>query len=319
MHKKINLKIGIVMDSLKFININKDSSFAILLEAQKREHIIFYIEMNDLYLRKGHAYARTRLIKLKKNITEWYKVIEEKNILLSTLDVILMRKDPPFNAEFVYSTYILERAEETGVLVINKPQSLRDCNEKMYISCFPELIADTLVTRSYFKIREFWQKNQDIIIKPLDGMGGTSVFHIKKNDPNFSVIIETITNYETKYCMVQTYLPEIKLGDKRILLVNGKPIPWCLARIPSPGETRANLAAGGKGKVQELSKTDWKIANHLSPILRKKGLIFVGLDIIGDKLTEINVTSPTCICEIESEKNISITGMLLDYIEKTIR
>lgn len=318
MSKKINLKIGIVMDSIKLINIKKDSSFAILLEAQKRNHIIHYMEMNDLYLRKGNSYARTRLIILKKNTEQWYRFTKEQNISLSELDVIFMRKDPPFNTEFIYSTYILERAEEKGVLIINKPQSLRDCNEKMFISWFSELTTDTLVTRNIFNIRQFWEKYQDIIIKPLDEMGGSNVFRIKKNDPNFSVIVETMTNHEKKYCMIQNYLPEIKLGDKRILIVNGKPVPWCLARIPLIGETRANLAVGGIGKVQSLSKKDWKIANYLSPILKKKGLIFVGLDVIGDKLTEINVTSPTCICEIESQKKISITGMILDYIEKKI-
>ncbi|QCI25728.1 glutathione synthase [Buchnera aphidicola (Sitobion avenae)] len=318
MSKKKNLKIGIVMDSIESINIKKDSSFAILLEAQKRNHIIHYMEMNDLYLRKGHAYARTFLIKLKNDKKQWHSFIKEKNISLSELDVIFMRKDPPFNTEFIYSTYILERAEETGVLIINKPQSLRDCNEKMFISWFSELTTDTLVTRSLVKIREFWEKYQDVIIKPLDEMGGAHIFRIKKNDPNFSVIVETMTNYEKKYCMIQNYLPEIKFGDKRILIIDGKPVPWCLARIPSTRETRANLAVGGTGKVQSLSETDWKIANYLCPILKKKGLIFVGLDVIGDKLTEINVTSPTCICEIESEKKISITGMLLDCIEKRI-
>ncbi|QCI20668.1 glutathione synthase [Buchnera aphidicola (Brachycaudus cardui)] len=316
MYNKKKLKIGILMDAIESININKDSSFAILLEAQKRNHMIYYMEMNDLYLKKGYAYARIRLIKLKRNIEKWHTIIEEKNIPLNELDVILMRKDPPFNTEFIYSTYILERAEDEGVLVVNKPQSLRDCNEKIFTSWFPELTATTLVTRSYLQIRKFWEKHQDIIIKPLDGMGGTSVFRIQKNDSNFSVIIEIMTNYEKKYCMVQTYLPDVKNGDKRILIVNGKAISWCLARMPAIGETRANLAAGGIGKVQPLSRTDWEIANHLSPILKKKGLIFVGLDVIGDKLTEINVTSPTCICEIESQTHISITGLLLDYIEK---
>ncbi|WAI11728.1 MAG: glutathione synthase [Buchnera aphidicola (Macrosiphum albifrons)] len=318
MHKKTNLKIGILMDSIESINIKKDSSFAILLESQKRNHVIYYMEMNDIFLKKGHPYARTRLIKLKKNTKQWHQFIKEENISLSELDVIFMRKDPPFNTEFIYATYILERAEETGVLIINKPQSLRDCNEKMFISWFSDLTTDTLVTRNFFEIHKFWKKHQDIIIKPLDEMGGASIFRIKKNDPNFSVIVETMTKYEKKYCMIQNYLPEIKFGDKRILIVNGTPIPWCVARIAPTGETRANLALGGKGRIQSLSKTDWKIANYLSPILKKKGLIFVGLDVIGDKLTEINVTSPTCICEIESEKNISITGMLLDYIEKKI-
>ncbi|QCI20088.1 MAG: glutathione synthase [Buchnera aphidicola (Brevicoryne brassicae)] len=319
MYKKIKLKVGILMDSIESINIKKDSSFAILLESQKRNHLIHYMEMNDLYLQNGHPYARVRLIKLEKNIKKWHKVIDEKNISLNTLDVILMRKDPPFDTEFIYSTYILERAENAGVLIINKPQSLRDCNEKIFISWFSELTPDTLVTRNSSKIRQFWKKHQDVIIKPLDGMGGANIFRIKKNDPNFAVIVETLTHYEKNFCMVQAYLPKINLGDKRVLIVNGNPIPWCLARIPQIGETRANLAVGGKGKIQLLSQTDWEIANHLAPILKRKGLIFVGLDIIGDKLTEINVTSPTGICEIESEKNISITSILLDYIEKEIQ
>ncbi|QCI22372.1 glutathione synthase [Buchnera aphidicola] len=318
MYKNKSIKIGILMDPIESINIKKDSSFAILLEVQKRDHIIYYMEMNDLYLKNGRSYSRVRLIKLNNNVKKWYNIIDEKHISLNILDVILMRKDPPFNTEFIYATYILERAEHAGVLIINKPQSLRDCNEKMFISWFPEWTTDTLVTRSSFRIKKFFEEYQDIIIKPLNGMGGTSIFRIKKNDFNLSVIIETITNYEKRFCMVQAYLPKIKFGDKRVLLVNGKPIPWCLARIPKTGETRANLAAGGKGKVQSLSDIDWKIANHLAPILKRKGLILVGLDIIGDKLTEINVTSPTGICEIESEKNISITGILIDYIEEKV-
>lgn len=318
MTKKINIKIGIVMDSIKSINLQKDSSFAIILEAQKRNHIIHYMELNDLYLIKDIPYARSRIIVVKKNIEKWYQFTQEQHISLSELDVILMRKDPPFNTEFIYSTYILERAEKMGVLVINKPQSLRDCNEKMFISWFPELTTNTLVTRNINQIRQFWKKNQDIIIKPLDGMGGTNIFHIKKYDPNFSVIAEIMTHYETKYCMIQNYLSDIQFGDKRILIINGKAVPWCLARIAKTGETRANLAAGGTGKIQPLSDTDWKIANIVSPVLKKKGLIIVGLDVIGDKLIEINVTSPTCICEIELAQNISITSMLLDYIERHI-
>ncbi|QCI16194.1 glutathione synthase [Buchnera aphidicola] len=318
MYKKNNLKLGIIMDSIESINIKKDSSFAILLEAQKRNHAIYYMKMNDLYLKNGNPYAKTRIIKLIKNTQKWHEIIQEKNISLNELDVILMRKDPPFNTEFIYSTYILERAEEKGVLIINKPQSLRDCNEKMFISWFPELITNTLVTRNISKIRDFWIEHQDIIIKPLNGMGGASIFRIKKNDPNFTVIAEIMTNYERKYCMIQSFLKDVEFGDKRILVINGEAVSWCLARIPSLGETRANLAVGGNGKVQKLTQIDWKIANYLSPILKKRGLILVGLDVIGDKLTEINVTSPTCICEIESETKISITGMLLDYIEKKI-
>lgn len=306
------------MDPIQLIDIKKDSSFAILLEAQKRKHKIYYMEMNDLYLRKGESYATTRLIKVQKKQNDHFEFINKKDISLNKLDVILMRKDPPFNNEFIYATYILERAEEKGVLIINKPQSLRDCNEKIFTSWFSKFTPDTLVTRKLSKIREFWQEKKDIILKPLNEMGGKNIFRIKKNDPNFSVIVETLTQYQTKYCMIQTYLPEVKLGDKRILIINGKPIPWSLTRMPKDGETRANLAAGGKGIVQKLSEKDWKIANYLAPILKERGLILVGLDVIGDKLTEINVTSPTCICEIEEKKNISITSILINYIENKI-
>ncbi|QCI17346.1 glutathione synthase [Buchnera aphidicola (Aphis helianthi)] len=318
MNKKKILKIGIVMDPIQNIKIKKDSSFAILLEAQKRNHQIYYMEMNDLYLKKGHAYAKTRFIRIQKEINNYFTFTQEQNISLNELDVILMRKDPPFNMEFIYATYILERAEKSGVLVINKPKSLRDCNEKIFASIFEKFIPDTLVTRNISQIHDFWKKNQDIIIKPLDNMGGSSIFRIKENDVNFLVISETMTNYEKKYCMVQTYLPSVKYGDKRILMINGKAIPWCVARIPKKGETRANIAAGGTAEIKKLDKKDWEIANYLSPVLKEKGLIFVGLDVIGDKLTEINITSPTCICEIELSTNISISSMLIDYIEDKI-
>lgn len=318
MNKKKTLKIGIVMDPIQLIKVEKDSSFAILLEAQKRNHQIHYIEMNDLYLKKNQAYARTRFIKIQKKIKNHFNFIQEQNISLNELDVILMRKDPPFNMEFIYATYILERAEKNGVLIINKPKSLRDCNEKIFASLFDKFTPDTLVTRNISQMYNFWKKYKDVIIKPLDNMGGTNVFRIKENDTNFLVISEIMTNYEKKYCMIQSYLPSVKYGDKRILIINGKVIPWCVARIPKKDETRANIAAGGKAQIKKLDEKDWEIANYLSPILKEKGLIFVGLDIIGDKLTEINVTSPTCICEIELNINISITGMLMDYIENQI-
>ncbi|QFQ32699.1 glutathione synthase [Buchnera aphidicola (Aphis fabae)] len=318
MNKKKILKIGIVMDPIQFIKVEKDSSFAILLEAQKRNHQIHYMEMNDLYLKKNQAYARTRCIRIHKKTTNYFNFIQEQNISLNQLDVILMRKDPPFNIEFIYATYILERAEKEGVLIINKPQSLRDCNEKIFASLFDKFTPDTLVTRNISQIYNFWKQHKDIIIKPLDNMGGASIFRIKENDLNFLVIAEIMTNYEKKYCMIQTYLPLVKYGDKRIIIINGQTIPWCVARIPKKNETRANIAAGGTAKIQKLDKKDWEIADYLSPILKEKGLIFVGLDIIGDKLTEINVTSPTCICEIELNTNISITSMLIDYIENQI-
>lgn len=310
------IKLGIVMDPISNINLKKDSSFAMLQEAQKRGYQLYYMEMNDLFLSAGEAYATTRLLTVYSDKHHWFEFNNEQIIPLSELDVILMRKDPPFDTEYIYATYILERAENAGTLVINKPQSLRDCNEKLFTAWFAQFTPETLVTRQTKLLKEFYQEHQDIILKPLDGMGGASIFRVKRDDPNVSVIIETLTNHNTQYCMAQTYLPAIKDGDKRILVVNGVPVPYCLARIPQKGETRGNLAAGGHGEVRPLSESDWVIANAIGPKLKERGLLFVGLDIIGDKLTEINVTSPTCVKEIEAEHaNLSITGMLMDAIE----
>jgi len=312
------IKLGIVMDPITSINIKKDTSFAMLLEAQKRGYEIHYMEMNDLYLRAGEGRARTRLLSVEHNYDNWFEFGSEQDIALSDLNVILMRKDPPFDTEFIYATYILERAEEQGTLIVNKPQSLRDCNEKLFTAWFADLTPDTLVTRNASQIREFWQQHGDIILKPLDGMGGASIFRIKQEDPNLSVIIETLTDHGKFFCMAQNYLPAIKDGDKRVLVVDGEPVPYCLARIPKSGETRGNLAAGGRGEARPLTESDWEIARRVAPTLKEKGLIFVGLDIIGDKLTEINVTSPTCVREIEAAFPVSITGMLMDAIEKRL-
>ena len=229
-----------------------------------------------------------------------------------------MRKDPPFDTEYIYATYILERAENEGALIVNKPQSLRDCNEKLFTAWFPELTPTTLVTRRADKLKAFHQEHGDVILKPLDGMGGSSIFRVMKGDPNVSVIIETLTAMGENYCMAQTFVPDISNGDKRILVVDGEPMPYCLARIPAKGETRGNLAAGGRGEARPISETDRKIAETVAPVLKEKGLIFVGLDVIGDKLTEINVTSPTCIREIEAAFDISITGKLMDAIERRV-
>ena len=227
-----------------------------------------------------------------------------------------MRKDPPFDTEFIYATYILERAEDMGTLIVNKPQSLRDCNEKLFTAWFPSLTPNTLVTREAKHLRAFHEKHGDVIFKPLDGMGGASIFRLKKDDPNVGVIIETLTEHGHRFCMAQNFLPEIVDGDKRILVVDGEPVPYCLARIPAKGETRGNLAAGGRGEARPLTESDWAIARQVAPILKQKGLIFVGLDVIGDRLTEINVTSPTCAREIEAAyPEVSITGMLMDAIE----
>ncbi|MDU3055978.1 MAG: glutathione synthase, partial [Escherichia coli] len=273
-------------DPIANINIKKDSSFAMLLEAQRRGYELHYMEMGDLYLINGEARAHTRTLNVKQNYEEWFSFVGEQDLPLADLDVILMRKDPPFDTEFIYATYILERAEEKGTLIVNKPQSLRDCNEKLFTAWFSDLTPETLVTR---------------------------------NDPNLGVIAETLTEHGTRYCMAQNYLPAIKDGDKRVLVVDGEPVPYCLARIPQGGETRGNLAAGGRGEPRPLTESDWKIARQIGPALKEKGLIFVGLDIIGDRLTEINVTSPTCIREIEAEFPVSITGMLMDAIEARLQ
>ncbi|EKY3197988.1 glutathione synthase [Cronobacter turicensis] len=312
------IKLGIVMDPIASINIKKDSSFAMLLEAQRRGYELHYMEMADLYLNNGEGRARTRLVSVEQNYDKWYEFGTEQDIALADLDVVLMRKDPPFDTEFIYATYILERAEEKGTLIVNKPQSLRDCNEKLFTAWFADLTPHTLVTRNKAQLKAFWEKHGDIILKPLDGMGGASIFRVKEGDPNLSVIAETLTVLGSRYCMAQNYLPAIKDGDKRVLVVDGEPVPYCLARIPQGGETRGNLAAGGRGEPRPLTDSDWEIARRVGPTLKAKGLIFVGLDIIGDKLTEINVTSPTCVREIEAQYPVSITGMLMDAIEKRL-
>ncbi|EDL51224.1 glutathione synthetase [Vibrio mediterranei AK1] len=312
------LKLGIVMDPISSINIKKDSSFAMMLEAQRRGYEIHYMEMNDLHLDQGTAVADTKIVTLKEDPTGWYEFTSEQTIELSELDTVLMRKDPPFDTEYIYATYILERAEEKGTLIVNKPQSLRDCNEKLFTAWFPELTPTTIVTRKAEKIKQFRDQHGDVILKPLDGMGGASIFRVKQDDPNVSVIIETLTNHGQNYAMAQTFVPDISNGDKRILVVDGEPMPYCLARIPAKGETRGNLAAGGRGEARPLSETDKQIAEAVAPTLKEKGLIFVGLDVIGDKLTEINVTSPTCIREIEAAFDISITGKLMDAIERRL-
>jgi glutathione synthase len=315
----MTIKLGIVMDPISQVKVKKDSSMAMMLEAQKRGYEIYYMEMQDLYLYQGQCRAATQKVKVFDDTEHWYELEDEQDIALESLDAVLMRKDPPFDTEYIYATYMLERAEVAGTLIVNKPQSLRDCNEKLFTAWFPELTAKTLVTRKSEQIRAFHQEEKDVIIKPLDGMGGSSIFRIKEQDPNVGVIIETLTNHGNQYAMVQEFMPEIKDGDKRILIVNGEPMPYCLARIPAQGETRGNLAAGGTGRAQPLSASDKMIAETIAPELKKRGLYFVGLDVIGDKVTEINVTSPTCIREIEAAYPINISGKLMDAIEQNIQ
>lgn len=309
------IKLGIVMDPVSQINIKKDTSFAMLLEAQARGWELHYMELSDLYLWDGRAYAHTRTIEVERNPDQWYKFISQEDISLSEINVILMRKDPPFNQEYIYATYLLEQAERAGCLIVNKPQSLRDANEKLFTAWFPQCCAPSLVTRDPQRIRLFLQEHGEIIIKPLDGMGGASIFHVRKNDPNLSVILEIMTEHAGRYIIAQRYLPEIANGDKRILLIDGEPVPYALARIPAQGETRGNLAAGGRAEGRELTERDWWIANQVGPTLRDKGLIFVGLDVIGDYLTEINVTSPTCVQELDQLFELNISAKLMDTIQ----
>ena len=310
----MTLKIGIVMDPIGTINYKKDSSLAMLLEAQSRGWQLFYMEQPDLYMAHDIARASMKPLQVFDDANKWFQLDEAEDLALDSLDAILMRKDPPFDMNYIYSTYLLEKAEEKGTLIINKAQSLRDANEKLFTNNFAECMPPTLVSSQAKHIKAFYQTHKDIILKPLDGMGGASVFRIKEGDSNLGVIIETLTQHGTMLTMAQRFIPEITQGDKRILLVNGEPIPYALARIPAKGETRANLAAGGEGVGVELTDRDRWICQQVAPLLKAKGLIFVGIDVIGDYLTEVNVTSPTCIRELDKQYNINISALLMDWI-----
>jgi len=312
------IKLGVVMDPIGSINVKKDSTLAMLVAAQARGWEIHYMEMNDLYLEAGEARARTRGLSVSYDPDGWYEFGSEQDIALSELSVILMRKDPPFDTEYIYATYLLELAEAAGSLVVNKPQSLRDANEKLFTAWFPLCMPACLVTRNKKRLREFLARHDDIVVKPLGGMGGESVFRVQQNSPNIGVIFETLTRHETIYAMAQKYIPEIVDGDKRILMIDGEPVPYALARVPQAGETRGNLAAGGKGVGVELSEHDRWICSQVAPTLKEKGLLFVGLDVIGEYLTEINVTSPTCIRELDDQFGLDIAGQLMDVIEKKL-
>ncbi|MGV8862554.1 MAG: glutathione synthase [Pseudomonas sp.] len=315
----MSVRLGIVMDPIEDISYKKDSSLAMLLAAQDRGWSLFYMEQHDLYQNAGQARARMKPLKVFADPEHWFELEAEVDSGLDDLDVILMRKDPPFNMEFVYSTYLLEQAERAGVLVVNRPQSLRDCNEKLFATLFPQCTPPTLVSRRMDILREFAELHGDVILKPLDGMGGTSIFRHREGDPNLSVTLEILTANGTQQIMAQGYLPAIKDGDKRILMIDGEPVPYCLARIPAAGETRGNLAAGGRGEARPLTPHDRWIAAEVGPTLRERGLLFVGIDIIGEHLTEINVTSPTCIREIDNAYGTNIASMLMDAIEKKLK
>lgn len=314
----MTIKLGIVMDPIRAIKIAKDSSFAMLLEAQARGYRMFYMELDDLILRDGRSFARMHSLRVRRDQASWFELADEAIRPLDDLDVVLMRKDPPFDTEYIYATYLLELAESRGTLVVNKPASLRDANEKLFTAWFPQCCPPTLVTRDRSRVREFLDEHDEIVLKPLDGMGGASIFRVARGDPNLSVILETMTLHPSRFVMAQRYLPAIAEGDKRILVVNGEPVPYALARIPAQGESRGNLAAGGRAEGRPLTERDRWIVDQVAPTLREKGLAFVGLDVIGDHLTEINVTSPTCIQELDRQFGLNIAGQLMNHIETTL-
>lgn len=308
------IKLGVVMDPIGSITTYKDTTLAMLLEAQSRGWEIHYMEQGDLFQRDGESFARMCGLRVYDDSAHWFDLEQPHTQPLASLDIILMRKDPPFDMEYVFSTYLLELAESKGVLVVNKPQGLRDANEKMFTTWFPQCMPSTLVTRRRNQIREFLDEQRDIIVKPLDSMGGASVFRLREGDPNIGVVLETVTAYDSRSVMAQRFVPEIVDGDKRILLIDGDPVPYALARMPPAGETRANLAVGGKGRGVELSDRDRWICEQVRDDLQDRGLIFVGLDVIGDFLTEVNVTSPTCVRELDKIYGINISAKLMDCI-----
>ncbi|ATZ73577.1 glutathione synthase [Idiomarina sp. X4] len=311
-------KLAMVMDPIADVKTEKDTSFRLLLEAQARGYQCFYLELGDLVIDNGNPMAFVQEVTVRDQKTDFYSLKDSEYLPLDSFDVIMMRKDPPFDSEFLYATHILELAEHRGSLVVNKPQSLRDCNEKLFTSWFADAIADTVVSARADVIKAFHKEHGDVILKPLDGMGGASIFKVTADGNNLGVIIETLTEKGRRYAMAQKYLPEIKDGDKRILIIDGEPVPYSLARIPSAGETRGNLAAGGTGRAQPLSDSDWALARKVGPELKKKGLILVGLDVIGDRITEINVTSPTCMREIENAYDINIAELVFEAVESKL-
>ncbi len=314
----MTVKIGVVMDPIESIKPVKDSSLAMMLAAQSRGWELYYLTPDELYLDQGEARASYNRITVRDDEQDWFTHGEKVDGPLGDLDVILMRVDPPFDMDFIYITYILERAEAAGALVVNRPNALRDCNEKLFTAWFPEHCPKTLVSASQKRLRARLMELGDAIIKPLDGMGGESIFRMRANEPNIGVILEHMTLRGKRQCMMQEFLPQITEGDKRVLVVDGEPVPYTLARIPTKGETRGNLAAGGKGVAMPLTDAERAIAEAVAPELVRRGLMFVGLDMIGGKLTEINVTSPTCIREIDAAYGIDIAGQLMDAIERKL-
>jgi glutathione synthase len=312
------MKFAFIVDPLDDFKIYKDTTFAIMREAAARGHDLYVMEQHDLFWRSGTVLGTAQRLHLTGAQDAWYQLGAAADTPLAGFDAVLMRKDPPFDMEYVYSTYLLELAEAQGARVFNRPRAIRDFNEKVAIARFPQFTAPSVITRREDVIRAFLAEHGDIILKPLDGMGGVSVFRVHAQDHNVSVIIETVTHYGRRTIMVQRFIPEIRDGDKRVLLIGGEPVPWCLARIPKPGETRGNLAVGGTGLARELTARDREIAETLGPPLAREGLLLVGLDVIGDYLTEVNVTSPTCFQEIMQQTGFNVAGMMLDALEKSV-
>jgi glutathione synthase len=313
------LKTGVVMDPIGDIKSYKDSTFAMLLEAQQRGHALYYMEPGDLFTKDGRAFARMQQLEVRDNTTDWFSLSAVGSMPLDELDIVLMRRDPPFDMNYIYTTYMLELAEDAGTLVINRPQSLRDANEKFFITNFPQCCVPMVISSRSELIREFVSQHGRCVVKPLDGMGGESVFQVSDTDMNLNVILETITRHDSRPVMAQKYIDEISQGDKRILMVNGEPVPYALARFAGEGDFRGNLAKGGSSKGVPLSERDRWICSQVGPELKKRGILFSGLDVIGDWLSEVNVTSPTCIRELDEEFGLNIAGQLFDAAEAKLK
>jgi glutathione synthase len=315
-----SIRLGVVMDPIDHIKYAKDSTLAMLLAAQAHGCELVYMEQSDLSLRDGRAFGRIRPLSVRADAQSWFTLGEARVAPLdTTVDCILMRKDPPFDTEYIYTTYILERAESAGVLVVNRPQGLRDMNEKVYTAWFPQCCAPTLITRDMADMEAFLREHGKIVCKPLHGMGGRSIFVVERHDKNMNVIFETLTDYGQRFAIVQRYLPEIvDTGDSRVLLVDGEPVPYALARMPSPTDNRGNLAAGAKGVGRPLNERDRWLAGQIGPTLAAKGMLFVGLDVIGGYVTEINVTSPTGIRELDKQFGLNIGDLLITAILRNL-
>ena len=310
------MRLAFILDPLEHIKTYKDSTFAIMREAAARGHTLFVMQQQDMFLHNAQVMGSTCKLNMLNDAHHWYALEEARTAPLTEFDAVLMRKDPPFDMEYVFSTYLLELAEAQGAHIFNRPAAIRDYNEKLSIAKFPQFMAPTMVTRDRARIRAFLAEQGDIVVKPLDAMGGASVFRLTETDPNLNVILETMTEWDKRTIMAQRFIPEIAQGDKRILLIDGEAVPYALARIPKAGETRGNLAAGGKGVAQPLSIRDKEISATLGPVLKAAGLFLVGLDVIGDYLTEINVTSPTGMQEISAQSGVNVAALFLDALER---